>query len=247
MTAAPGSPAALGTILSVWAHPDDETYIAAGTMAAARDAGQRVVCVSASAGELGTADPQSWPPDRLGRVRRWEAAAAMAVLGVDEHHVDAFPDGGLATCDAAGVAWAGRLVDAVQPDTILTFGPDGMTFHPDHVAIHRWVTAAWEHGGRPARLLYATSTVEQIARFGELFEEWDMYMSDERPTGVPAASLAVHVHLAGDDLDRKVAALRAMATQTAGLVSRIPFDVYADQVSEECFVDAAVTPCAGRV
>ncbi|HEU4840645.1 MAG TPA: PIG-L family deacetylase, partial [Ilumatobacteraceae bacterium] len=74
-----------GPLLSVWAHPDDETYLAAGLMAAAVDAGQRVVCVSATAGELGTPDPVAWPPDRLGRLRRWETAAAMAILGVRDH------------------------------------------------------------------------------------------------------------------------------------------------------------------
>ena len=45
MTAPDSSIAELGTILSVWAHPDDETYLAGGVMAAAVDAGQRVVCV----------------------------------------------------------------------------------------------------------------------------------------------------------------------------------------------------------
>ena len=79
--------AELGTILSIWAHPDDETYLAGGVMAAARDNGQRVVCVSLTAGELGTSEPERWPPDRLGRLRRWEAAAAMAVLGVDDHRL----------------------------------------------------------------------------------------------------------------------------------------------------------------
>ena len=97
----------LGTILSVWAHPDDETYLAAGVMAAAADRGQRVVCVSATAGEHGTDDPETWPPARLGPVRRWEAAAAMAVLGVTEHRVLGLPDGGLADHDDEGVG-AGR-------------------------------------------------------------------------------------------------------------------------------------------
>ncbi len=85
MTTPTVNTADLGTILSVWAHPDDETYLAAGVMAAATDHGQRVVCVSATAGERGTSDPATWPPARLGRVRRWEAAAAMAVVGVAEH------------------------------------------------------------------------------------------------------------------------------------------------------------------
>lgn len=71
-------------------------------MAAAREAGCRVVCVSATAGELGTDDPAAWPPARLAKVRRWEAAATMAVLGVREHVVRGLPDGGLADLDDEG-------------------------------------------------------------------------------------------------------------------------------------------------
>jgi LmbE family N-acetylglucosaminyl deacetylase len=51
--------AELGTILSVRAHPGDEPYLAAGVMAAAADRGQRVVCVSTTAGEHGTYDPEA--------------------------------------------------------------------------------------------------------------------------------------------------------------------------------------------
>lgn len=228
----------LGTILSIWAHPDDETYLAAGIMSAARDLGQRVVCASATAGERGTDDPDTWPPARLGRVRRWEVAAAMGVLGVTEHHVLGLPDGGLTDHNDEGVAWVRRLLDDVTPDTILTFGPDGMTYHPDHIAVHRWVTEVWyEHGCR-ANLLYATSTDEHIDRFGDLYEQWNMYMTDERPAGIPADELAVHLRLEGPLLDRKLTALRAMATQTSDLLARLDPAIYAEQVAEECYIDA---------
>jgi LmbE family N-acetylglucosaminyl deacetylase len=240
MNAAPDSPADLGTILSIWAHPDDETYLAAGIMAAARDQGRRVVCASATAGELGTSDPDVWPPHRLGQVRRWEAAAAMAVLGVEEHCVLGLPDGGLAGHDAAGIAWVGHLIDVVRPDTILTFGPDGMTYHPDHMAVSHWVTSAWLDRGRPGRLLHAIPTVEHLDRFRDLYEEWNMYMSDERPTGVPESQLAIHMVLDGVHLDRKLTALRALATQTSGIIAMLDPETYAAQVAEEAFVDATV-------
>lgn len=230
--------AQLGTILSIWAHPDDETYLAAGLMASATDNGQRVVCVSATAGEHGTADPETWPPQRLGRVRRWEAAAAMAVLGVIDHRLLGLPDGRLGACEALGVAMVRRLLDDVRPDTILTFGPDGMTFHPDHIAVHRWVTDAWQHDGRRSRLLYATPTVEHLDRFGDLYEDWNMYMTDERPTGVPQDDVNVHIRLDGARLDRKLAALRAMATQTSGVMAMLDPAIYAAQVAEEAFLDA---------
>lgn len=236
------TPETLGTILSLWAHPDDETYLAGGLMAAARASGQRVVCVSATAGEHGTADPDTWPPDRLGRVRRWEAAAAMAVLGVDEHRLLGLPDLCLDDHDDRGIDLVGRLIDEIAPDTVLTFGPDGATYHPDHLAVHRWVTTAWDERGRPGRLLYATATVDHLARFRDVYEEWGMYMSDERPTGVPRDELALHIRLDGAALDRKLTALRAMATQTGGLLQVVDPHLYAQQVAEEAFVDAAVSP-----
>lgn len=230
-----------GTILSVWAHPDDETYLAGGLMAAARDAGRRVVCATATLGEHGTSDPVTWPPERLGPVRRWEAAAAMAVLGVVEHEVLGLPDGSLASHEATGVAWAGRLIDEVRPDTILTFGPEGITSHPDHIAVHRWVLRAWLWRGRPGRLLFATTTVEHLARFGSLYEEWGIYMTDDRPAGVPEADLACHVVLRDEQLDRKLTALRAMATQTADAIASLDPDRYAAMAAEEAFVDADLT------
>jgi LmbE family N-acetylglucosaminyl deacetylase len=228
----------LGTLLTVWAHPDDETYLVGGLMAASRAIGQRVVCATATAGELGTPDPVTWPPERLARVRRWEATAAMAVLGVDEHEIAGMPDGGLAELDPQGLAWACELLERVRPDTVVTFGPDGGTFHPDHIAVHRWVTAAWEAQGRACRLLYAAMTTEHLAEFGERYEQWNVYMTDARPSAVPAADLAVRLVLDGADLDRKLTALRAMATQTTELAAALGPRLYAEMVREEAFVAA---------
>jgi LmbE family N-acetylglucosaminyl deacetylase len=231
--------AGLGTILSIWAHPDDETFLAAGLMATAVDRGQRVVCVSYSAGERGTSDPKAWPPTRLGPVRRLEAAAAMAVLGVEEHRILGFPDGRLADHDHHGLALAGMLLDEIEPDTILTFGPEGVTCHPDHVAVHRWVTEAWHRRGRRSRLLYATSTVEHLARVSDLYERWGVYMTDDRPSGARSEEIALRVALHGRRLDRKLTALRAMATQTSGFMSRLDPATITMLFEEESFVDAA--------
>lgn len=228
----------LGTILSIWAHPDDETYLAGGIMAAARANGQRVVCVSATAGEHGTNDASVWPPARLGQVRRWEAAAAMAVLGVDEHRFLDYEDGTLPHDDTTGIDAIGRLIDEVRPDTILTFGLDGMTYHPDHIAIHHWVIAAWERLGHPGNVYCATTSVEFLTEFRDLFEEWNMYMSDQRPLGIPADQLDIHLCLTGSDLDRKLTALRAMNTQTSVVMAMVEPDVYAAQVAEEWFIAA---------
>lgn len=231
----------LGSIVSIWAHPDDETYLAGGIMAAAVAAGQRVVCVSATAGEHGTDDPAAWPPARLGALRRWEAAAAMAVLGVTEHHWLGLPDGRLADVDPSRpVDRLARLLADVCPDTVLTFGPDGSTYHPDHRTISAWVGRAWELAGAPGRLLHAAASDLHVAEWGPLYEEWGVYMSDERPTPVPADEMALRVVLDGPALDQKVAALQAMASQTGPAVAALGEEAYRRMNAEEAFVLAPV-------
>ena len=88
--------ARLGTVLGIWAHPDDEAFLSAGLMAAARDTGHRVVCVTATLGERGTGDPAGWPPGRLAAVRKHELRASLAALDVTEHHLLGLADGALA-------------------------------------------------------------------------------------------------------------------------------------------------------
>ena len=155
---------ALGTVLAVWAHPDDEAYLCAGLMALARRAGQRVVCVTATPGEHGTSDPEAWPPARLAALRTTEMAAAMAALGVDEHRWLGFEDGTLAAVDPAhGTALIAGLLDEVRPDTVVSFGPDGMTGHPDHQAIAGWVEQAWRGREDGSRLL-RTGHLRPLAR-----------------------------------------------------------------------------------
>jgi LmbE family N-acetylglucosaminyl deacetylase len=228
----------LGTIASIWAHPDDETYLAGGIMAAAAAAGQRVVCVSATAGEHGTGDPETWPPQRLGRVRRWETAAAMAVLGVTEHHFLDYADGGLSDVDAdEAAARIAVILRDVAPDTILTFGPDGTTFHPDHQTVSQWVGAAWHKAGRPGRLLHSAMTDDHLTKWGALYEEWQVFMTDERPVGVPRDKMALAVTLSGTELDRKITALAAMSTQTGSAMAAMGA-AYWELNADECFVPA---------
>ena len=63
--------------------------------------------------------------------------------------------------DEAGAAQVRAIVEEMQPDTILTFGPDGMTGHQGHKDVSRWVTEAFREVAKPsARLFYATQTPE---------------------------------------------------------------------------------------
>ena len=117
----------------------------AGLMALARANGQRVVCVTATRGELGTADPAAWPPERLAAERTRELADCLAVLGVHEHHWLGYRDCGCAAADAPISGHCSLPSDASGSGRTRcsTFGPDGLTGHPDHRAVSAWTGAAF--------------------------------------------------------------------------------------------------------
>ena len=228
--------AGFGTVLGVWAHPDDEAYLSGGLMAMARDAGSRVVCVTATRGELGTADPQRWPPDRLAAERAVELARCLAILGVTEHHWLGYRDGECATIAAdEPVARLCELIEEIRPDTVLTFGPDGQTGHPDHRAVSRWATAAFEKSAPArARLLYSAVTERWARQWHELNTSFQVF-AEGYPVIVPDERLAVELRLPAEVLDRKVHALAAQTTQTAGIIGALGRDEYAAWVAEEAF------------
>jgi LmbE family N-acetylglucosaminyl deacetylase len=131
----------LGTMLGVWAHPDDETYLAAGLMARAVRGGSRVVCITATRGEGGSMDEEVWPPEAMGEVRSAEMERSMQILGVTEHHWLDLPDIDMDTpLPEEGYEKVRALVAEVRPDTLLTFGPDGMTGHRAHMSVSAWAT-----------------------------------------------------------------------------------------------------------
>jgi LmbE family N-acetylglucosaminyl deacetylase len=243
--------AGLGTVLGIWAHPDDEAYLSGGLMAMARDGGSRVVCVTATRGELGTPDPETWPPERLAVERTHELARCLEVLGVREHHWLGYRDGGCAAVpvpDAAEQLCA--VIDDVRPDTVLTFGPDGITGHPDHQAVSAWATAAFDRAARPgARLLHAAVPERRVPRWSALDESLGVYLPGY-PVTVPDARLTLDLELSREVAERKVRALMAQTTQTTGLVAAMGVDRYTAWVGEESFLlhrrQAPVAPAAER-
>lgn len=229
----------LGTVLGVWAHPDDEAYLSGGLMAAARDAGSRVVCVTATRGELGTPDPRAWPPERLAAERTRELARCLGILGVTEHRWLGYPDGGCPEVPSGtGVERIARIIAEVAPQTVLTFGPDGITGHADHQVVARWTTAAFELAAPPgARLLQAAVTEARVRRWSGLSRALGIY-EDGYPVTVPEEHLAVDLVLDPPAAARKVRALRAQATQTTGLVEFMGVERYTAWVGDESFVEA---------
>jgi LmbE family N-acetylglucosaminyl deacetylase len=206
-------PLDLGSILGVWAHPDDETTFSGGVMANAVRMGRRVVCVTATRGEhstLGAADS----PEELAAQREQELERSLSALGVTEHSWLDYEDGGLARVPRnEAVERVVEFLRRVQPDTVLSFGPDGMTGHADHVTVSLWARAAFEQSGKPgARLLQATMTDGWVERFLDPINRWNVFKPG-MPPRTPLEKMAVDFEVPPDLMDRKLEAMRAHESQ----------------------------------
>jgi LmbE family N-acetylglucosaminyl deacetylase len=225
-----------GTILGVWAHPDDETYLSAGLMAAAVRDGRRVVCATATRGEAGSQDEGRWPLAELPAIRERELAAALGILGVTEHVWLDYRDG---ECESVphdeAVGRVAALIERERPDWVLTFGPDGMTGHPDHVAVCKWTTEAFESAApEGSKLFYATMTPEMADVLEPALAPYDVFFAGPPPR-TPRAELGIDFRLSSELLDLKFEAIRAQVSQSEGLLNALGREFFDTSNSEETF------------
>jgi LmbE family N-acetylglucosaminyl deacetylase len=132
----------------VVAHPDDDAIGIAGSIALhGADPAFRFALVHATDGSAGMIAPEvETTRDALGQFRRGEDARAWAAHGrrPDRHEWLGYDDGTLAHADFDELTGRVRdLLDEERPDVVATFGPDGVTGHPDHIAIGRATDAAF--------------------------------------------------------------------------------------------------------
>lgn len=132
----------------VVAHPDDDAVGIAGSIALhGSEPAFRFALVHATDGAAGLIAPEvDATPATLGAVRRLEDEKAWAAHGrvPDRHEWLGYDDGHLAHADFAELTSRVRaLLEDERPDVVATFGPDGVTGHPDHVAIGQATDAAF--------------------------------------------------------------------------------------------------------
>ncbi|MCC7365805.1 MAG: PIG-L family deacetylase [Dehalococcoidia bacterium] len=142
------------TLLVITPHPDDEAYAFGGTIALAAAAGWRCLVHCATRGERGKVH-DGGDPAEVGAARERELAAACAVLGAEPPVTWGLADGALREVAAPPAALVRALQDT-GADVVLSLGADGAYGHPDHLAVYRWVVAAWRAlpaKQRPALLL----------------------------------------------------------------------------------------------
>jgi LmbE family N-acetylglucosaminyl deacetylase len=121
-------------LLAIGAHPDDIEIYMFGTLAAARAMGNEVALAIATDGAAGGKQD----PAQLRKIRRQEATAAAAHLGVTPSFLD-FPDGRLAD-DAALIDALRALIWDADPDLVVTHAPND--YHGDHRALSEAVRIA---------------------------------------------------------------------------------------------------------
>lgn len=155
------------TLLGVFAHPDDELSMGGCLV---RYALQGVRCLVACATRGDGADAQSSDPaiatrEALGRARLEELSCSCRTLGIEPPLLLGWQDGELDALDLAEAAGAvARLLRDVRPQVIVTHGPEGGYGHPDHIAVSRIVTRAWEFAGDGPAKLYYTAIPRSILR-----------------------------------------------------------------------------------
>jgi LmbE family N-acetylglucosaminyl deacetylase len=207
-------------LLAIFAHPDDESLACGGLLARAAAEGARVSLVCATSGEAGEREPGCQDDVPLGVVRRRELQEAAARLGIHDLILLDHPDGELPGEDFALFRQEMILaIRHVRPDVVITFGPDGLYWHPDHTYIHYRVTEAVAKMEQPPALYYVVfppdlmPAVLEIARLtpdapADL-SFWDL---DTEAFGAcaPEPTLVVDV---GAWVAQKLAALRAHRTQ----------------------------------
>jgi LmbE family N-acetylglucosaminyl deacetylase len=224
-------------LLGVWAHPDDEAYLSAGLMARVAATGGEVTVLTATRGEKGTSDPDRYDRPAFADEREEELRASLGMLGVHDVRFMGLRDGECDLADPhAAIATIEAVIGEVDPDMIVTFGPDGITNHPDHRAVSRWTTEAWRRHGR-GELLYATMTHDYVRRHEDLHQRLGIFedFGGRGPRSVAQWCVQLECALTERELDLKRAALAAHASQTAPLVAMMGEDTYRSWWSEETF------------
>jgi N-acetyl-1-D-myo-inositol-2-amino-2-deoxy-alpha-D-glucopyranoside deacetylase len=251
------------TLLVLFAHPDDESFAVGGTMAHYARQGVRVVLGTATRGEAGiTHDEGAGHPADMGQVREEELRCACRTLGVHELRLLGYRDSGMAGdpqndhpnafCHADPERVVGQILDLFrefQPEVVLTFGPEGGYGHPDHLAIHRHTTAAWEQAEDlavpPRKLYYTAISAKTFIRLRKAMYEAGLI--SEMPSeaeiarrGAPEDAVTTTIDIR-DTVEQKVQALRCHRTQLAPTHPwlNLPLEFSREHMGHEYFALAA--------
>lgn len=182
-------------LLCVLAHPDDESLALGGTIAKYSSLGVETSLIIATRGERGwRGQPDQHPGEKvLGQMREQEARNASRALGIAHLTFFDYLDGDLDQADEGEItAKIVRVIRRLRPDVVLTFGPDGLYGHPDHIAISQFTTSAVVCAAdtryaparglephRVSKLYYRTATRDWLETYMPVFGELVMQIDGQ--------------------------------------------------------------------
>jgi LmbE family N-acetylglucosaminyl deacetylase len=197
-------------ILCVMAHPDDEAFGPAGTIASYVSKGVPVDLLTLTLGQRGTTSAHADTPESLGKLREYETRASAKVLGIRELTLLDYMDAELEKTPIDELTeHIVRAIDRGSIDAIIGMGPLGLTRHADHIAAHHATMRAVDQSTRNVSVFYIAVP-----------EEWAKMMNVTGPEAEPTHSIDM-----SSFFETKLAALACHSSQEdsreffAGLVA----------------------------
>ena len=262
-------------LLACFAHPDDEAFPVGGALAAHTRRGVDVRLITTTLGEEGEIRQEgSATRETLGRIREVELSCAVQALRLNSNDVWGYRDSGMqgwesnrhpkAFINADTEVVVERLVLEIRrfrPQVVLSFGPDGLYGHPDHIAISDHTTTAFHLAADPSafadqladglqphlpqRLFYSVRPRGFRRQWAEALRgegiDWPWPSPEQELQGVPEDEVHLEMDVAGNgDMEAKIACILCHRTQVAPdwPYHRVPRHVTARILGREFYVRA---------
>lgn len=190
------------TVVGIFAHPDDEAMGPAGTLAImAKDHPVYLICVTNgdAAGKTNT------EKEAIGEVRKEELRNSAKVIGVKQVFFLEYRDGDLSNnLYHQLAAEIQKKLEELRPDTLITFEPNGVSGHIDHVAVSMVSSYLFCHLSFIKKLMYYCLEEKRAARLHDYF----IYV----PPGYKKSQIQTIVDIK-DVWETKLAAMKCHASQ----------------------------------
>jgi LmbE family N-acetylglucosaminyl deacetylase len=270
-------------LLACFAHPDDEAFPVGGALVAHTRRGVDVRLVTTTLGEEGEIRQEgSATRETLGQIRKVELGCAVQALRLGSNDVWGYRDSGMqgwesnnhpkAFINANSAEVVEHLVLEMRrfrPQVVLTFGPDGLYGHPDHIAISNHTTEAFRLAADPAafphqlsaglepyqplRLFYSVRPQGFRRQWAEALRgagiDWPMPTPEQDLQGVLEEKMHLELDVSSHgDMEAKIACILCHRTQVAPdwPYHRVPRHVTARILGREFYVRAHPPVTAGE-
>lgn len=249
-------------IVGVFAHPDDESLLAGGTLARYVAEGASAAVLACTGGEAGDNWDPTVDPAEISEVRRAELREACRRLGVGAVELLSYEDSGipargrmrsLAAAPLEAVANAVRAVlERHAPDVVITHDATGGYGHPDHIRACEATVAAVDGLERKPLLYHAVIPVRVVDEFQRAFAKAGLRAGRaaaagadmERDVGAPDDQVTATIDVSAHVLTKRAAVTAHRTQMTGHVLFRLPPPVLARLWSEEHFSLAGAAPGA---